>query len=98
MKSFLILFVTVVVGSMACAAPSIGLGYKANDTVEAVLQRQVGHVVELRLSSGETIKGKVEQVSASTLHLTELVGQELFEAVVVLDDISAVMVRSASQK
>ena len=98
MKTCLILFVTVVVCNMACAAPSIGLGYKANDTIEAVLQRQVGQVVELRLESGETIKGKVAQVSASILHLSELVGQELFEAVVVLDDISSVIVRSAAQK
>lgn len=98
MKSFLILVVAVVVGNMAFAAPSSGLGYKPNDTIETVLQRQVGQMVELRLESGETIKGKVEQVSAMTLHLKELVGQEMFEAVIVIEDISAVVVRTVNQR
>jgi hypothetical protein len=49
------------------------------------------------LKSGETLKGKVAQVSDKTLHLKKLAGQEFLEALIVIDDISAVIVRAASE-
>lgn len=94
MKSFLILVTTMTLLSNTLTA---GLDYQPNDTPQTVLQRQAGQLVELRLKSGETLKGKVAQVSDKTLHLKELVGQEFFEALVVIDDISAVIVRAAGK-
>lgn len=94
MKSFLILLTTM---SLLTSTLAAGLDYQPNDTPQTVLQRQAGQLVELRLKSGETLKGKVAQVSDRTLHLKELVGQEFFEALVVIDDISAVIVRAAGK-
>ena len=74
-----------------------GLGFVATDTIKTVLQRQVGQVVELRLKSGEKLGGKVGEVGDKTVHLTAVTGQELFEAVAVLDDVTAVLVRAAAK-
>lgn len=94
MKSFLILVTTMTLLTNTLTA---SLDYQPNDTTQTVLQRQSGQLVELRLKSGETLKGKVAQVGDKTLHLKELVGQEFFEALVIIDDISAVIVRAASK-
>src|SRR5687768_13111625 len=72
------------------------IGYETNDSTATYLNRQVGQKVELRLKSGEKLAGKVESVGAKTLHLSGLTGQEFFDAVVVIDDISAVIVRAAT--
>jgi hypothetical protein len=70
------------------------VGFEAGDTPAKVLQRQTGQRVELRLKSGDKIAGKVETVGEKMVHLSALTGQEFFDAVVVLDDISAVVVRT----
>ena len=70
------------------------VGFVPGDTAGTVLQRQVGQKVELRLKSGEKIGGKVEAVGDKAVHLSALTGQEFFDAAVVLDDISAVVIRT----
>ena len=70
------------------------VGFQPADTAASVLKRQAGQRVELRLKSGEKISGKVEAVGDKTVHLSAVTGQELFDAVVVLDDISVVLVRT----
>lgn len=72
-----------------------GVGFTANDTTSTVLQRQMGQRVELRLKSGDKLVGKIESVGVSAVHISALAGQELFDAVVNLGDISAVIVRAA---
>lgn len=64
-------------------------------TQAVLLQTQLGKQVELRLKSGDKISGKVAFVGDNVVHLTTLTGMELFEASVSLDDISAVVVRTA---
>lgn len=66
-----------------------------DSTQAALLQTQVGKLVELRLKSGEKISGKVAFVGDNVVHLTTLTGMEMFEASVSLGDISAVVVRTA---
>ncbi|MEA3207990.1 MAG: hypothetical protein QOE70_1047 [Chthoniobacter sp.] len=78
-------------------AADTGLEFQDNDAVPVVLARQGGKVVELRLKSGEKIGGKVEKVGAKLVHLSQITGAEFFEAVVLLDDISAVVVRAKSK-
>ena len=75
-------------------AQTAGLAPQPGETVAAILKRLVGQRVELQLESGQAIAGKVESVSENTIHLTALTGKELYEAVVVLDDVSAVVSRS----
>ncbi|MGB8166889.1 MAG: hypothetical protein WCF18_05320 [Chthoniobacteraceae bacterium] len=68
--------------------------FQVSDTVKTVLERQAGQKVELRLSSGEKIAGKVEKVGEKTVHLSSITGQEFFDAVVVLEEVTAVLVRT----
>ena len=74
------------------------LELKPDDTVKSILEHQVGQVVELHLGSGEKIGGKVEKVSDTLVHLSQLTGAEFFEAVVDIESVSAVVVRAAKAK
>ncbi len=74
-----------------------GLEPKADDTVKSILSRQVGQSVELRLKNGEKIAGKVEMVGKDLVQLTQLAGAEFYEAVVVMDDVAAVVARAKAK-
>jgi len=80
--------------TLTCAAMADGK-FDAADTTASALKKQVGQKVELRMKSGEKIVGKLEAVGDKAAHVTALSGMELFEAIVSLDDISAVVFRSA---
>ena len=73
------------------------VGFQSADTTGSVLKRQSGQRVELRLKSGEKLGGKVEAVGDKTVHLSGVTGQELFDAVVVLEDISALLIRTGGK-
>lgn len=68
-----------------------------NDTMRAVLERQVGQVVDLRLKSGEKIAGKLEKVTETLAHLAQLTGAEFYDAAVDLNEIAAVSVRTKTK-
>lgn len=68
--------------------------FQAADTVKTVLERQAGQKVELRLTSGEKIAGKVEKVGVHSVHLSAITGQEFFDAVVTIEEVAAVLVRT----
>ena len=91
-----VLLVALLAAHSAFAA-SPGLGFNPSDNTKTVLERLTGQQVELRTTSGEKIAGKVEKVGDKGVHLVSLTGQELFEAFVVLDDISAIVVRAAAK-
>jgi hypothetical protein len=80
--------------SSAAISADTRLDFQPNDSVQTVLKRQEGQAVELRLKSGEKIGGKVEKVGDKLVNLSQLTGAEFFEAVVALDDVTAVVVRS----
>ena len=68
-----------------------------NDTVQTVLEKQVGQTVELRMKSGEKIGGKLEKLSDKLVHLSSLAGAEYFDGVIVIDSIAAVVVRAKAK-
>ena len=68
---------------------------KPDTDLLVVLGKLSAQTVEVRLKSGEKIAGKLEEGNSHLIHLTQLVGQEFYEAVVRIDDISAVVVRKA---
>lgn len=68
-----------------------------NDTVQTVLQRQIGQPVELRMKSGEKLGGKLEKLNEKAVHLTQLTGAEYFDAVIAVDNIAAVVVRAKTK-
>ncbi|CAN5799110.1 hypothetical protein BH20VER1_BH20VER1_28650 [soil metagenome] len=65
-----------------------------NDTMKTVLERNVGQVVELRLKSGEKMGGKVEKISDGLAHLAQLTGAEYYDAVVDINEVAAVSIRT----
>ena len=66
---------------------------QASDTIQSVLQKNVGQTVELRMKSGEKIGGKVEKLGDKLVHLSKLSGAEYYDAAVDIADVSAVVVR-----
>ena len=96
MKQNLLRLLTIL--SFASTAFADGkVGFAADDTAASVLKRQAGQRVELRLKSGEKIAGKVEAVGDKTVHLSALTGQDFFDAVVLLEDVSAVVIRTGGK-
>lgn len=73
------------------------VGFAPDDIAASVLKRQAGQRVELRLKSGEKITGKVEAVGEKAVHLSALTGQDFFDAVVLLEDVSAVVIRTGGK-
>lgn len=96
MKHFLIILLALNLTGALLRAES-GLGFQPADLIQTVLERQKGQVVQLSLKSGEKIGGKVEQVGSQLVHLTQLTGQEFYEAVVAFGDISAVITRAKTK-
>ena len=86
----------VTVGILSAALLATPLVASAAD-IKATLESHKGKKVSLRLQAGEDITGKVVSVEGSTVHLTELSGREFFDAVVEIDDVSAVIYRAKEQ-
>lgn len=58
-----------------------------------VLRARVGKAVTLQLRSGKELGGIVGEVRGETVVLRNLTGKELFDALVRLDDVSAIEMR-----
>ncbi|MEO5720821.1 MAG: hypothetical protein ABIR71_05035 [Chthoniobacterales bacterium] len=96
MKHLLIpLLMIAALGTSAFAQTKVEL--QTADTMQAVLARQVGQVVDLRLESGEKLGGKIEKVTDKLVHLSQLTGAEFYDAVVDIEAIAAVAVRTKSK-
>ena len=88
-------FLTLTLAMIATAAfAQSKLDYVPDDTVKTVLQRLTGQRVELHLRSGEKLAGKIENLGPHTVHLSAISGQEFFDAVIVMDEVSAILVRT----
>jgi len=62
-----------------------------------VLAEYSGKLVALRLESGEEIEGTVTLVGNSLVHISKLTGKEFYDAIVSIDKISAVRMRTRSR-
>jgi type II secretory pathway predicted ATPase ExeA len=63
-------------------------------TMRAVLFKQNGRPVTLMLDSGQELSGVVKEVGDKVVHLASLTGKEFYDAVVDLDEVTAVVVRA----
>ena len=88
--TLLALMGTLATATIAADEPA----FNNSDTPATFLAHQTGKQVELHLKSGDKIIGKVKEVGAKSVHITALTGQEFYDAVVALEDISAVVFRS----
>ncbi len=87
----------VILGLSSLNAVGGPIDLKPDDSIVSILRAQAGQVVELRLGSGEKLGGKIEKIGENLVHLSQLTGQEFFEAVVDLNAISAVIVRAKAK-
>ena len=91
------MFLHLLVFAFALATTTFGQGtldLEPNDTMQALLQRQVGQAVELRMTSGEKIGGKLEKVTEKLVYLSQITGVEYFGGVVVIEHVAALVVRT----
>jgi hypothetical protein len=86
----------VTVGFLSAALLATPVVASAAD-IKATLEQHKGKRVSLRLPAGEELVGKVASVDGGTVILTELAGREYFDAVVEIDEISAVIYRAKEQ-
>ena len=75
-----------------CAAAELDV--KAGDTVESLLAAQKGKKVTLKTRSGQEITGTVKSVSGKLVQISQVAGKEFFDAVVPLEAVEAVLVRT----
>ena len=88
--------IIAVIFSVACSNlfAQAKLELEPADTIVSILQRNVGQTVELRLTSGEKIGGKVEKVGLKLVHLSHLTGADFYDAAIDAASVAAVIVRT----
>ena len=92
------LVVMLMVGGLAGGIPMAGEAQTSLEVNEAAWvrmtrERAAGQRVKLRLMSGQDLEGVVTKVGAHAVHLSQLTGQEFYDAAVRMDHISAIIVR-----
>ena len=66
---------------------------RATDNLRIILEQEIDLPVRLHLKSGTEIGGIVSKVGNGVVQISELNGQEVYDAVVSIDDISAVLLK-----
>jgi hypothetical protein len=70
-----------------------GMGYNVEASMSDNLKALGGKKVYVTLKSGKTLAGTIGRVSTGFLHLEQLEGREYFDALIRIDDISAIDAR-----
>ena len=94
---YLPLFLAIITAACVTAFGQAKVELQQTDSMRTVLEKQVGQVVDLRMKSGEKMGGKLEKVTDKLAHLSALTGAEFYDAVVDIDGIAAVAVRTKSK-
>jgi hypothetical protein len=85
----------VFLATLLCSSVHAGeLAISGGDSLARVLALQKGKTVTVQLSSGQELTGRVKNVTEDLAQLTELSGKEFFDAVIDIDAIAAVVVRT----
>lgn len=77
----------------AASAVEAKFELKSSAVIKDILTEYVGKRVGIRLSSNEELEGTVTKVGDSLVHISKLSGKDFYDAVVVIDKISAVSMR-----
>lgn len=62
-----------------------------SDNIKTILEQEIDLPVKLKLRSGAEIGGTVSRVGNGVVQISKVAGMELYDAVVRIDDISAVL-------
>jgi hypothetical protein len=65
-----------------------------SDNIKTILEREIQLPVKLRLKSGAELSGTVVRVGVGVVQIAEVAGMEYYDAIVSLDDISAVLIKA----
>ena len=93
-KVISVLVLSTALACTAAPAASAELRVAATDSVESVLAAQKDKRVTVRLRSGQEITGTVRNVTGKLVQLGAVTGKEFFDAVVPLEAVEAVLVRT----
>jgi hypothetical protein len=64
----------------------------------SALKRLEGRAVKIRLAGqGEEISGKLQKVGKDLVHVSDLAGREFYDAIIRIDQISAVVAQSRAR-
>ena len=80
--------------AFAAQALAQDVNISAGDTTQSVIAAQKGKRVTLRLRSGQELTGAVREASARLVVLGAVSGREFFDAVVPLEAVEAVLIRT----
>lgn len=73
--------------------PLEGMSYNVDASMLENLKALTGKKVQVNLNSGASLTGTVKAVGAHLLHLEKLAGKDFFDALVRIEDISAIDAR-----
>ena len=93
----IVMMLTVVLAAGTVSAAEGDLDVSPPDAIAGNLQKQVGKRVTLKLTSGQDVEGTVAKVGPTAVQLSQLAGKEFFDAVVRLDHVSALIVRTKTK-
>jgi len=88
------LLITIALCLAAAHAWAQGVTVAPTDTIQSVVSTQKGKRVTLRMRSGQELTGTLRESTDRLVVLGELAGRELFDAVVPIEAIEAVVVRT----
>lgn len=83
-----------------CCLGSVQVGFaeeltvKAGDTLQTLLEGKKGKRVTVRLLGGEEMTGRVKFINKELVQLGELSGREFYDAVIDMNKVSAIVVRT----
>jgi hypothetical protein len=82
--------------SLSCVLPALAqeVSVGAGDTVQTVLAARKGKPVTVRLAGGQELTGVVREATSRLVVLGALAGREFFDAVVPVERIDAVIIRT----
>ncbi len=70
-----------------------GMHYDADASIEDNLKSLTGKSVSVTVASGKTLTGTIKSVGNHLLHLEKLGGKEFYDALIRIEDISAIEAR-----
>ncbi len=93
----IVMMLTALSAAETVSATEGALDVRAADAIAANLQKQVGRRVTLKLATGQEVEGTVAKVGPTAVQLSQPAGKEFFDAVVRLDHVSALIVRTKTK-
>jgi hypothetical protein len=93
-KTISAFFIAMALAGAAIPAGAAELRIAGNDTIQGVLAAQKGARVTVRVRSGQDITGVVRDVNQRVVQIGAVSGREFFDAVVALEAVDAVLVRT----